>query len=380
MKNVFLKKEFSRGGVSMFIVIITTVLIAIISASFVRLMIRDGGMASVQDLSQSAYDSAQAGVEDAKRFMTIFNQKCYSVSRNEADCQRMNQALATDSCNMLHAGGLGVGAASGETVIQTSDGGGEDLNQAYTCLKLQKDSSDFLGEVAENSSKLIPLRSTEPFDRIKISWHNNRDSETFTLDNLNDNPTKSAWGARPAMLKAQFFGADPSDADFEKLNSIFSDDGIGIDERLYRPVRVGSGTDILPSVKRTSGATSDATNISCEPNLNSRPYACEVTVSLAGGGTLQSRNAFLRLTPLYRSTNFKIELYNGANLVKFDAVQPVVDSTGRANDQFRRVESRIEPLGAEIPVPDFAVQTDGAGQPFCKDFWVTYKTSHFECE
>lgn len=69
-------KNFKKGGVSIFIVIVVGVLVSIMSASFLRLMFRDQEQASKLDLSQSAYDSAQAGVEDAKRFLRIFRSAC----------------------------------------------------------------------------------------------------------------------------------------------------------------------------------------------------------------------------------------------------------------------------------------------------------------
>ena len=59
-------REFKKGGVSIFIVIMVSILVSIMSASFLRIMLRDQEQASKLDLSQSAYDSAQAGVEDAK--------------------------------------------------------------------------------------------------------------------------------------------------------------------------------------------------------------------------------------------------------------------------------------------------------------------------
>ena len=69
-------REFKKGGVSIFIVIMVSILVSIMSASFLRIMLRDQEQASRLDLSQSAYDSAQAGVEDAKRFLRIYKGAC----------------------------------------------------------------------------------------------------------------------------------------------------------------------------------------------------------------------------------------------------------------------------------------------------------------
>ncbi|MDO4902522.1 MAG: hypothetical protein Q4A21_03175 [bacterium] len=374
--------NFRRGGVSMFIVIVTTVLIAIISASFLRLMVRDQERASTQDLSQSAYDSAQAGVEDAKRFMSKYQSKCFGAGSEPSECEKLRRALenSPNSCNALYAEGVGVGAETGETLIQ-SDGNNE-LNQAYTCLKIKKDSLDFLGEVDSGESKIIPLRSVADFNKVKISWHTRKDSDSIFLDgNVNNKPNfkSGEWGQRPALMKAQFFGFSSDAHNFEVLNSNFSDDGVGIDERLYYPVRSGLASDSLPKNKRTGDAnsTNNTTGVTCRSDLSSVVYSCEVLVDI-GTQIKAGSEAYLRLSPIYKKANFKVELYDGGQLVAFDGVQPVVDSTGRANDQFRRVESRIEISNGNLPVADFAVQIDGENKKLCKDFWATNKASGFE--
>ena len=74
--------------------------------------------------------------------------------------------------------------------------------------------------------------------------------------------------------------------------------------------------------------------------------------------------AYLRLSALYKGAHFRVSLVGA----QFKAVQPIVDSTGRASDIFRRVQSRVDLYDTSFPYPDAAVDVTSN---FCKDFGVT---------
>ena len=127
----------------------------------------------------------------------------------------------------------------------------------------------------------------------------------------------------------------------------------------------------------TAGIVTGSTphSVQCASNFSSSDYVCSMSLRLPDpvGGAADGRTAFLRLTPFYNASHFQVTLYNGDpsnpnNLITFKDVQPMVDSTGRANDMFRRVQSRVDLYNTDFPYPDASIDINGN---FCKSFAVS---------
>ena len=143
------------------------------------------------------------------------------------------------------------------------------------------------------------------------------------------------------------------------------------------PVRIGAGsvssTDLIsfPGI-RHNYSPNVVQYVQCKENFSTTTYACEATLSVSGNA---AQGAFLRISSIYNGkTDFKVQLLNNETVVNFFGTQPVVDSTGRANDKFRRIEARLDTDGinSNYPIPEYAVATEGK---VCKDMIIRDNTA-----
>ena len=56
--------KFKKGATSIYVVVLGTLLFSVITVSFIRIIINEVTKTTNDELAQSAYDSALAGVED----------------------------------------------------------------------------------------------------------------------------------------------------------------------------------------------------------------------------------------------------------------------------------------------------------------------------
>ncbi|MFZ1301028.1 MAG: hypothetical protein WAQ27_00375 [Candidatus Microsaccharimonas sp.] len=391
------------GAVSLFVVVFAMLIITVITVSFLRLMMDDQRQASNNDLSQSAYDSAQAGVEDAKRALLKYQQDC---SSNPGSCDTYGAALTTDKCN---AALNGISSSSlplpngsyPEIKVQQSLTGDDDiLDQAYTCVTITLQTQDYLGELAANESQLVPLFSSKPFDRVRVEWFSKEDLSVTTGPTTVDLPgvvsgtnqplyEQGEWPSdRPPLLRAQLvqFAHTFTLNNFDVVSGAQSN---GATVFLYPTKQTGITDRAFTNYDfRKTSATDDADPknpintplpVTCAENLNSGGYSCATNLVLPqaiSATGIGDRTAFLRLAAFYKAAHFRVTLWNGpvdlanppVDPVKFKDVQPLVDSTGRANDLFRRIQSRVDLYDTSFPYPEGTIDVTGN---FCKDFAIT---------
>ena len=396
-----LRRDEEKGAVSLFVVIFAALLIITIATAFIRIMIQDQTQATANDLSKSALDSANAGVEDAKRAIVEYytpnpatskpdcstiepttNLRCHDLWKAlfQADITAQNDGW-TDGCHATIIDRIATltNGTKGEVSVKTTSAD-TDLNQAYTCVKVMMNPSDVVGSLLPNVSKVVQLKpqNNAAFTKIKIQWylHGGR---TLDLDNKVPYELPVKWPAsRPGVIRAQLL-------QYRSTFHLSEFDSAGLNKNNLTLFLLPSSIPGLTTTafsndfrqQQTSGA---AQQVYCS-NTND-PYACEQTIDLPCAADPcdnyptqnNDRTAYLKLSQFYAAdnTDYRITMYDkDGNLVRFADVQPVVDSTGRANDIFRRIRSRIDLGAGSVPNAESAVDVT---KSLCKDFAVTTDT------
>ncbi|HET6622672.1 MAG TPA: hypothetical protein VFG56_01940 [Candidatus Saccharimonadales bacterium] len=341
-------KNQQTGFVSIMVVIFFVLLASVLTIGFARLVQMGQQQALADQESKLAYQSAQAGIEDAKRAIT------YCANNNMADCNQ----LFDDKCPGFYANNrfssLGLSADS-QDAIHVGD---QRVNQRYTCVVINDLIDRYWGELDPSSSGhksiLLPLKSDKSFDRAVISWGMKVAGGSYNFPSsgaASKNPPKSQWVSQnwPAMMRIMLIEV-PS-------GSMYPSDIINQSSFLAPSFGSGDTTVLaqdLPVREIVKCSNGGSTN-----------YACNVTLDLSGKSMI-TNDYYLELTPLYRKTDFEVKLYNGALNRQIKSSFYTIDAVGAVENTYRRVQVMIGP--ANVVSPSDALQT---GKTICKDFWVT---------
>lgn len=359
-----------RGVVSIFIVIFSAIFMTIITVSFLSVMTHDQKQATQNNLSQNAYDSAMAGVEDAKRAIV----KC-EQNQSAPGCDEIKGG--SNDCDMLSLIGInqpqtGTGGNS-EYPLQQSEGANT-LNQAYTCVMINSSPEDYKADLTLDTPLVIPLESDQTVNSLLFKWQPNNDlvgsGPTTQLPiSGTDLLPYSTWRTTkqyPSVIRLQLVRLTAT--------TNFSDlDGASSETVFLYPNKqiVGGPTTVDFSTDKRRVTSNLPKPVGCDTST----FVCTATLRDNGKhmtekGSDGAHSLYLIMTPLYNNTSITLSLSGAAS---FQGIQAVVDSTGRANDVFRRVQARID-LIPHPSYPDAALSLKGS---LCKNFIVTPKVSDY---
>jgi hypothetical protein len=417
-------KNMKRGAVSIYVVIFTTLLLSIISLGFMRIMMAEQRSASNQDLSNSAFDSAMAGVEDGKIVVLAYHE-CKGRNDNDIEprtglnCGAVRNAIKPDNCDTVYQSRFG----SAQNIVETPVGESQEdseLNQAYTCLTITPDTNDYLMTLSpDGQSEIVPLyfQGGNTIRSIVVRWWRDEDANGAlafdsercrggsAFDGLRCFLGRTTQGEPPIIRWQLVDGGDNyvlHDDNMMATNTLNSEQKRATlffvpTSRSENNVWGLSGTGNRPAVPSSIVFDSGKAVNRTEPtslgfNQGNTPlpvhcgdfegqgrkgYACAVRIILPNSiNTSTNRNSMLRLTAYNGATaSVSVEGWNSVgndgNIIKFEGVQPEIDSTGRASDLFRRVFSRVS-LTSGFPYPEWSLELTGDSNPanLCKNFAV----------
>lgn len=395
-RNLYKSK---KGAAAFYVVIFTTLLLSVITMSFIRIMISEATKSTNDDLSKSAYDSALAGIEDAKVSLVKYHQcldQGYTANKGGNTCERIIWFMQQGGCDTVSQilGRNAENGGVGEVRVKEgslNDGNSLGMEQAYTCVKISEDLGDYRSQVNSNNRvRIIPLRTAEGINTvtgIKFEWFATKNTGSRTFAGF---PTRSDMqneGIPPVLL--DLYQTDTTFSLGEL--SVNNNGGTGTDHAslLFHPT-IGAKNYVTPiTAAKVLDSSDKSDNAPIEVNCNNESdFKCQTYIAFPAtynGGARHEATSFIRVELPYGtpSADFAITLCTGNatgvslehmcdTTANFLGVQAQVDSTGRANDLFRRVEARVELIDTNFPYPEFAIQLTGdSGEVLSKNFWVT---------
>ena len=420
-------QKYKSGATSIYVVVIATLLFSVITVSFIRIIINEASRTTSDELAQAAYDSALAGVEDAKVAL-----KKYYECRTGAgtECENINTAInasiassnsetvsvfgtdyeANGYCDgVAHALGRIQTSEDKEVLIREDTSTDNDTVQAYTCVMLNDLLNDFRSSLSSATTlRVVPLRPESTVDvkdikGVEISWFSQENGEVsnYNFNNAGNKGFKplTDGAATPPTISATLIQTtkryELSDFDSTSINDNRTDRGTVF----LVPTESNSGSSNFVSAATLAATNNHTTEntpqqIRCkskndngsESYVQSDEFGCVATIAFpdpfgANDSNTRSAETFYLILALpygQPTTDFSVKLCTEISdgkctgTVRFSGVQIAIDSTGRANDMYSRVEARVEFSDIYYPFPEFALQATGdSDDAIRKNFFVT---------
>ncbi len=375
VKNV--KITTTKAGVaSLYVVIFATILFGVITLSFIRIILSEATQSNNDGLSQSAYDSALAGVEDAK----IAVNKYYQCVNNPAgaDCNRYLAANAlfddaNPDCDNFKLKRL-LYPESTDTEVKIQESTSNNSDQAYTCVILKNKVPDYRSTLSSDTrTRVVPIgigsQSLSDVREIEFRWYSEVNGTEFANLDHNNKFANKTNATTPPTVSLTLLKTGPT----IDLNAYNNSVNVNYSTMILLPSEQDGATNTITQAQINSAGNSDQTNSPFTIKCEHTEFACTVRLTdlnFATGG-----NAMLVVALPYGDTitDFAVTLKNSqGDTISFENVQISVDVTGRANQLLRRVETRLDPSDAFFPYPQYELELTGTdSQSLWKNFWIT---------
>ncbi len=402
-----MKKLATKKGIaSFYTVAFATLLLGVLAVGFTTVVVNEINRTTDFDLSKSAYDSALAGIEDAK--VAVMNYKSCKAQNYtdtpidttvaEVTCGEIIHYMEHPDCYMVgHILGRIPKTVNSEVLIQEvkKDNGTtyeNNMQQAYTCVEITHPNDIRATLTSENSTRVFPIKlhdaDVSNINSIRISWSDNSGinyhitnyNDTFktvtfpniTYDSASNPPTIAVQLVQtaPEFSVSDFTYSQGNKTDRGQIYLVPADGKINlstshkeykshIDATNDNYIRANEG--FIKSNDKTSRNLPFLVNCSKDSDQD---YLCSASIELPkpiGEGGRRSEETFTIIVSLPYggpSTDVALSLCNGQTCQAYSTDENIttgdtsvaieiesqlrIDSTGRANNLFRRIETRVE--------------------------------------
>lgn len=396
-----MKKIRTKQGIaSFYLVAMATLLLGVLTVGFSAYVVNEVNRTTNFDLSKSAYDSALAGIQDAK--LAIMNYKsCLKQGATESATEPIGPSATTcdeiiyymhhPDCYMVGRilGRYPAGTTPSEVMIKESEAGNNKMQQAYTCVKITSPTDYRTRLNSSDPTRVIPLKikdgNIDSVKTLRISWADNTGTNYNNTLFEDGNLVFGTNLSNPPLISLQLMQTSNvfNLSDFDYSHGAATDRGIlylaPSTNKTTNPngTKVNRYIDVTANNKIANGAglgfakSNDKVSqnlpylINCDPTTDAS-FLCTAEIELpeAIGGPRNDETFTLVVSLPYGGpdTDIAISLCTtehecnaistSENVTTGDTTENVgistianqlrIDSTGRANNLYKRIESRVE--------------------------------------
>lgn len=351
-----------NGFASIIIVLTLVIILALMMLGFAKLQNSARLNALDRQLSTQAFYAAESGVNDAENAL----QKGYRTPPGSGG----NTCLNTSNPFTLTDG-------SGNS-INYNDTLNSASNVAYTCLMVDTHPSTLeYNPVGTSDSKYITFQAYDsagnpaPINSMEISWQAQDGSVVYSDRGVGNFPANNQWVTNaggnaigPGVIRLSLTPLSslaPTSLITNTLTAFLYPNGsaTGNPGSINYAATNGAGT---PAAYQQQGQIIGG---GCKAN-NPQLKQCNVKITNLGGMS----SVLLRFKSMYTPSDVAIKAYSSSDastgVLNIEGAQAVVDSTGKAQDELRRIQVRV-PVQAQYYFPEGVL--DAAGS-ICKQLQV----------
>lgn len=375
--------KFKQGAASFYIVAIATLILVIMATSFAAIIMSEIARTSNDDLAQSAYDSALAGIEDAKLAYYEYS-KCVAGAEDASpNCESIKTAFNSKECNSV---AQILYNTDGEIKLQESTEGDSSMDQAYTCVKFYS-RTDYTNEFHSSSSgtsssakitHVIPISTAGDYSvndvaSIRVSWGDAEKSSelppilefgivqagsSFSLDSFT--MTKEVSGDKFTNRGTLFLEPTTDTGNYSVTKSIPASGLLKSNDKTAYNSPYPVTCDTAAASEGADGGYLCSVDIELPPPVSGTRAEGNFVVILSNYDGVPYNLALCRSGGCEKTATVDGVTATVDNTVHMD-MQLAIDSTGRANDLYRRVYTILQPAEQSGSV---STTVTGDGNPY----------------